>query len=721
MTTTVDGTLGIITTGNVTANVIFANRMFGNFAGNFDGGLVTADNVDAGNLLTANYVDASAGTIFLGSLQLKEINSTTFGVFELDGVTQANIDVGNVDSTQITQGSSVIGFTGVNGTAFVRIAGTQIVGFTGTGMNVVGNIGTLADNVYEIGNTTNQWKKLWANSIYLDQTPLTMSGTTLLVNGLPVFVASPSGDLTVTGNATVGNLYTAGTVIGSTLQSNVATGTPPLVVASTTKVTNLNADLLDGYNTSVTAVASTVVVRDTNANVAANSFTGNSMSLSGNAIVSGNLLVNGNLIFTNTTQLNISDPIITLGRGANNTPLTINDGKDRGTQLWYYDTAERSAFFGYDNSTGKLIAAVDATVASDIVTVASYGNLVAGGLEASTVAATTGTFTNIGGTLTTSVQPAITSIGTLTSLAVSGGITAATMAATTGTFTNIGGTLTTAAQPAITSVGTLTSLAVSGGVTAATMAATTGTFTNLGGTLSTAAQPSITSVGTLTSLAVSGGVTAATMAATTGTFTNLGGTLTTAAQPSITSVGTLTSLAVSGAITTGSINITGATGLSAPKVITPELTTGATGTSGTITGQWTLGAGSTLQATYADLAERYTSDHQYEPGTIVMIGGEQEVTIADYDGRHRLAGIVSTAPAYVLNSTIQNSVIIALVGRVPCRVRGKINKGDLITISDVPGVGTSIQPPAHGVVVGRALHSYDSDEVGVIEIKVDQC
>ena len=140
-----------------------------------------------------------------------------------------------------------------------------------------------------------------------------------------------------------------------------------------------------------------------------------------------------------------------------------------------------------------------------------------------------------------------------------------------------------------------------------------------------------------------------------------------------------------------------------------------------IIGQSMLVTGSTLQSTYADLAERYTSDEQYEPGTIVMIGGEQEVTIADYDGRHRLAGIVSTAPAYVLNSTIQNSVIIALVGRVPCRVRGKINKGDLITISDVPGVGTSIQPPAHGVVVGRSLDSYDSDEVGVIEIKVDQC
>jgi hypothetical protein len=66
-------------------------------------------------------------------------------------------------------------------------------------------------------------------------------------------------------------------------------------------------------------------------------------------------------------------------------------------------------------------------------------------------------------------------------------------------------------------------------------------------------------------------------------------------------------------------------------------------------------------------------------------------------------------------------VAVALAGRVPCLVVGKIAKGDLITISDIPGVGTSIAPPAPGVIVGRALESYDSEQVGVIEVKVDQC
>ena len=400
-----------------------------------------------------------------------------------------------------------------------------------------------------------------------------------------------------------------------------------------------------------------------------------------------------------TSKLMVSGPI-------ESTSLAVSGGVTAATVAATTGT--------FTNIGGTLTTAAQPAITS-VGTLTSLA--VTGGITAATMAATTGTFTNIGGTLTTAAQPAITSVGTLTSLAVSGGVTAATMAATTGTFTNIGGTLTTAAQPAITSVGTLTSLAVSGGVTAATVAATTGTFTNIGGTLTTAAQPAITSVGTLTSLAVTGGITAATMAATTGTFTNLGGTLTTAAQPAITSVGTLTSLAVSGAITTGSINITGGSGLSAPKVITPELTTGATGTSGTITGQWTLGAGSTLQATYADLAERYTGDRDYEAGTVLEFGGEHEVTLAT-EYTTRVAGVVSTNAAYIMNGDCggEHVVTLALQGRVPCRVTGTVQKGDMM-ISAGNGLAKASRLPAVGTVIGKSLENF-TGESGIIEVVV---
>lgn len=122
----------------------------------------------------------------------------------------------------------------------------------------------------------------------------------------------------------------------------------------------------------------------------------------------------------------------------------------------------------------------------------------------------------------------------------------------------------------------------------------------------------------------------------------------------------------------------------------------------------------------ADMAERYTTDKIYPNGTVVMIGGDHETTIATLSGRYSLAGIISSDPAYILNSMLEDSHIVALVGRVPCKVVGTISKGDLLTISDIPGVATSVKNPEHGTIIGRALEHYDSDSVGMIEVKVDR-
>jgi hypothetical protein len=176
------------------------------------------------------------------------------------------------------------------------------------------------------------------------------------------------------------------------------------------------------------------------------------------------------------------------------------------------------------------------------------------------------------------------------------------------------------------------------------------------------------------------------------------GTVTTAAQPNITSVGTLTSLNVSGALNT------------------TQITAGANTTAGTITGNWTLTDGSRLQATYADLAEYYEADERYLPGTVLMFGGEKEVTLAD-DGTSRVAGVVSTNPAYVMNSTCPGLLTaVALQGRVPCKVRGKISKGDML-ISGGNGFARPNQFPAMGTVIGKALEDFDGYE-GVIEVAV---
>ena len=236
------------------------------------------------------------------------------------------------------------------------------------------------------------------------------------------------------------------------------------------------------------------------------------------------------------------------------------------------------------------------------------------------------------------------------------------------------------------------------------------------GTVTTAAQPNITSTGTLTSLSVTGNVSAGNVSATTFTGALSGaattaGTVTTAAQPNITSVGTLTSLSVNGTIT--GVNVVANTGY----VQTTSLTAGANSTAGTVTGNWTLTAGSQLNATYADLAEYYEADQAYEPGTVLAFGGDKEVTLAD-DGTTKVAGIVSTNPAYVMNSACkgEHTVALALQGRVPCKVRGNIKKGDML-ISAGYGFARPSASPLLGTVIGKSLENFEGIE-GVIEVAV---
>jgi hypothetical protein len=130
-----------------------------------------------------------------------------------------------------------------------------------------------------------------------------------------------------------------------------------------------------------------------------------SVTTTADVLIGGNLTVNGNTEYTNVTSFNVRDPIIGLGRGANDSPLVSNDGKDRGEQLWYYSGAELSAFIGYQNSTGNIIAASNVSIANEVVTVNSYGSFVAGNLFGTT-ASTTGNIQ--GGNLRTAGQVSAT-------------------------------------------------------------------------------------------------------------------------------------------------------------------------------------------------------------------------------------------------------------------------------------------------------------------------
>jgi hypothetical protein len=138
---------------------------------------------------------------------------------------------------------------------------------------------------------------------------------------------------------------------------------------------------------------------------------------------------------------------------------------------------------------------------------------------------------------------------------------------------------------------------------------------------------------------------------------------------------------------------------------------------GSVTNWWGTYFGVATQAKYADLAENYQADAAYEPGTVLEFGGTNEVTIAE-DGTRRVAGVVSTNPAHLMNGglTGENVVAIALQGRTPCRVRGKISKGDML-VSGGAGFARPDNSPQLGAVIGKSLEDFDGFE-GVIEVVV---
>ena len=189
--------------------------------------------------------------------------------------------------------------------------------------------------------------------------------------------------------------------------------------------------------------------------------------------------------------------------------------------------------------------------------------------------------------------------------------------------------------------------------------------------------------------------------------------------------GTATATAFAGPITgdvTGNIAGSGASSLG-------TLTMGGTLTSKAIlpdaTLSYDIGSSSkkyntiyakATSAQYADLAEIYESDSEYEVGTVVIFGGEKEITVSSMGADPRVAGVISENPAYLMNNEATGQAV-ALQGKVPCKVVGQISKGDmLVTHSQHPGVARKATDPKMGTVIGKALEEYNSTEIGTINI-----
>jgi hypothetical protein len=570
--------------------------------------------------------------------------------------------------------------------------------FTNDGTNYLTMVGTTSAGATALGNAATA--NYFAGTLTTASQPnITSTGT---LTGLTVNGVSNLG--------AIGNVIITGGTNGQVLSTN-GSGNLSWTSISSTSISNGNSNVsvasaAGNVNISVNGTANVVSVSSTGANVtgtmtAGNLSTGGNLTVSGNAVVSGNLNVEGNLVYINVSTLSVSDPIIQLQTGPNGAAPTSNSGKDVGTGLNYYDTQARVAFMGFDVSNNEFGMASVATITNEVVTFTTYGNLRVGNIIGNGQSLTglaggnvTGQVGNalVSGTVYTAAQPNITSVGTLTSLAVTGNISAGNVSATTftgalsgaATSATTAGTVTTNAQPNITSVGTLSSLSVTGNANVGNIGATSGVFTNVSGngsalTSITGANVTgqVTYAATANAVAganVSGAVSYATTANSvaganvSGQVGNalVAGTVYTAAQPNITSVGTLTSLAVTGNISAGNVSATTFTGAlsgaatsatTAGTVTTaaqPNITSVGSLSSLTVTGNGTFGninGGNLITANYSSAVLTTAA----QPN-ITSVGSLSSLTVTG----NITAGNVTASSGTITAATLTETSSIAL-------------------------------------------------------------
>ena len=204
---------------------------------------------------------------------------------------------------------------------------------------------------------------------------------------------------------------------------------------------------------------------------------------------------------------------------------------------------------------------------------------------------------------------------------------------------------------------------------------------------------------------------------TTQTLTNKTLTSPTINAPTIAGAGTIS---ITGNISGGNVIANGIMSVNssnAAQAITNAAGNGV-GNIGSATGYFNTIFAKATSAQYADLAEMYVSDANYDPGTVVSFGGTNEITITEISRDIRVAGVVSTNPSYLMNTGQQGEYVlpIALTGKVPTKVTGNIQKGDMM-VSAGNGFATACTTPAVGMVIGKSLEDF-SGVSGVINIVV---
>ena len=382
-----------------------------------------------------------------------------------------------------------------------------------------------------------------------------------------------------------------------------------------------------------------------------------------NLTVTGNLNVIGTTTSTSSQNLSSNSSIIDLHTFSSNLdPWTSDDGRDIGFRFYYYKNGVASTAALYrQNNTGYLVFA--GALAGNANTGVISGGATLGSMQVGQMFVSNATATTANGTGALQVGGGISAGGNLW---VVGNATVGNISASSGS-----GTFSSANFLNNVTVGG--TLIATGKITSASH--DVNTFVTVGTTLVTSGNT------TVNGLTVNNSVTIGSTLGVTGNF--ISGSIAAAAINSNANV-TASALTVNNSATIGSSLFVNGTTLA--QSIIPI--TANTYTIGNSTNWFTTVYATAMQSQYADLAEKYISDSQYSPGTVVIFGGSQEITTTTILADTRVAGVISTDPAYLMNGE-STGLPVALRGKVPVNVIGQVSKGDPLVTSTEPGYAVS--------------------------------
>jgi hypothetical protein len=726
----------IIVTSNLTAfnsNAVFNSNVitFGNTSSN---SIFSSGNINVAGFMAAN------GNVRGSNVFANLLVHTTGNMSAAGNIVASGYFIG--DGSQLTgltlsNGTSSLSIPSANSNIVANVGGATVGTVTSTGLEIVGGIGAT-------GNITGSY--ILGNGSQLSGLPETYTNSnvaTYLSSGTVSTDIKTTALISATGNilsasqiSAVGNIVTDGYFVG-TFFGNV-TGNFVVPGANTQVLynTNGNADAVAGF-TFDTAGPNLLTVLGTisaQANVVAGNVRTVLVSASGN-IVGANVSTAGNVTAN-----------YFIGNGSQLTGLYAN-----ANVAAYLPTYSGNIGAALVSATGNVIGGNIRTTGS----ISATGNIFSSGTFGAVSYSASGNIT--GANLNATV--AVVAVGNVTgSNLLTGGYVLATGNVTGGNFLSVGlisatgnvtggnvrtaGLITATGNIAGANLLTAGSITATGNVIGNYFIGDGGLLSNItvgaGSTIENgnsnvaigqaAGNVTVAVNGTSNVVVVSntGVLVSGVVSATgnvlcsnvlTGGNVNAGNIFGGAEVYATTHTGITVS--VIGNVTAGNVRTAGVLTVNSGGAITAIVNGAANsvGNIGSSTTYFNTLFATASKALYADLAENYTADAEYEPGTVVSFDGPAEITQCNTDMCATVAGVISTRPAYTMNSGIKGTVAtVALVGRVPCRVKGPVKRGAMM-VSAGDGCARAEATPAMGTVIGKALQSFDG-ELGTIEIVV---